>query len=426
MKDLHVNLLSAMAALLFVPTAAVHAQATDAAAGTADTDGDVAAADAGPDVAEIGFDTNATERVRVEPLIWPTPEMLSAKGREALRNERKVLAREIRAIKAWKPNNAISTSHAQEYIPEMPEEEVDAIIEKLEAGATDDVRDNILRFREALAARIPSLRKALDQQAEGLYIQARDAVFALTREKILRVKYGYQYDTLPPMIHATVTMLEAELFAQQGTLAAAIIFNQIAAFKSRSLTVGIPCRVRAARMYDMTGRMHFGITLYKQAAEIAIGKLTDLAILDLRVMILDHVARDPFRIVCQQAMDATRWFAVDRTGPTVQALQTTLLENMDDMLYMYENDPRFFNENTMRLLGGDVMKAGLPPGEPPDKLSFTNNVAIVGTDDWGSLRPREKQALLQRFHEMYSDRYRTMLETYYRNVSRADSEADRE
>ena len=55
---------------------------------------------------------------------------------------------------------------------------------------------------------------------------------------------------------------------------------------------------------------------------------------------------------------------------------------------------------------------------------MTNDVAIVGTDDWGSLRPREKQELIQMFSETYSERYRDMLEEYYRSISIAETKEE--
>ena len=80
-------------------------------------------------------------------------------------------------------------------------------------------------------------------------------------------------------------------------------------------------------------------------------------------------------------------------------------------------DENVFGENSMVLTGAEIDGGSLKKGVRTEQFLFTNDVSVVGSDDWGKLRPREKQELVQMFSETYSERYRNMLETYYKTMS---------
>ena len=66
--------------------------------------------------------------------------------------------------------------------------------------------------------------------------------------------------------------------------------------------------------------------------------------------------------------------------------------------------------------------SSLPLGDtarPDSPLSKTR--PSDGSDDWGKLKPREKQELIEAFKEMYPERYREMLEAYYKNLAESEN-----
>jgi hypothetical protein len=75
------------------------------------------------------------------------------------------------------------------------------------------------------------------------------------------------------------------------------------------------------------------------------------------------------------------------------------------------------------MIGTEVGAAALQEGQAPARFEFDKDVRIVGSDDWGKLRPRERQELVEAFMETFADEYRPMLEAYYRRLSQAESKA---
>ena len=108
-------------------------------------------------------------------------------------------------------------------------------------------------------------------------------------------------------------------------------------------------------------------------------------------------------------------------GPTTQFGQTRLVANMSRLLIDPVGEPVPFMEYTLTFTGQAIEGGSLPAGKSLDNFVFSNQVDVVGSDDWGQLRPRERQELLQMFNETYPDRYRDMLEQYFRNVSDKES-----
>lgn len=356
---------------------------------------------------------------------YPAPEILTPRAVEILKQERKIFAAELRFLPRYRPNNFQTTSRVYELVPDMSAVEVGKIIERMEKGAANTVQDNNQRFRRALADRIPTFQKALSHFEEGQFMLAIDTSKALTKEKILLVKRGYAFDTMPPYCYAAVKLFQAEAYGFVGATRHCIVAYQIAYNKlPRSVSFGPTARVRAADLYERSERAHYAITLYQALLEQQTMNLVDTELLRLRIKAMRWMREDPYRVGSWLVSDITRRVRAPQFGEVTQANQTELVQLMHAMMIEPEKDENWFGENSMRLAGQPIDGAKLQKGGSTEKFLWTNDVAVVGTDDWGSLRPRQKQELIQMFSETYSERYREMLEEYYRSISIAETRKD--
>ena len=333
-----------------------------------------------------------------------------------------MFARELRFLPKYRSNNFQTTSRVYELVPEMSDEKVQAIIDRMEQGALNTAQDNLARFWKALGERVPTFQQALDRRAAGEFMPALDTSIALTKEKILLVKRGYAFDTMPPYCYAAVKIWQGEVYGLAGATRHCIVAYQIAYHKlPRSVSFGPTARMRAADLYERSERSHFSITIYGALLEQQAGNLVDTELLRLRIKMLRWMSHDPYRIGTRIVGDVTRRVSIPFLGGTTQGNQGRLIELMKDMVMEPEIDDHWFGENSMRLAGQPIDGAKLQKGGATEQFFLTNDVSVVGTDDWGSLRPREKQELIQMFNETYSERYRNMLEEYYRSMSIAET-----
>ena len=390
-----------------------------------------------------GKDT--VERVRTQPILWPGDHTITALGKEVLKEERRLFADELRHLKEWIPDNMrgavsktwtrsgktmISESHAIEHVPEMPAEQVERIIAELEDGARNTVFDNLQRFQAAVAKRVPVFAKALEEFKAGQYVKATETVSVLTKENVLHVFQLYQYDTMPPYVYCTVTLFEGECFSLDGALHEAAVRYLICS-KGKlplSLTFSTTTRLRVAEMYEKSERTHFAIPLYQSLAEKFAEVLSDTEILRLHVRARRMMSENPFRRIVAATHDVRRLMGQGRAGPAVQGPQAAMLKLMYGIINADEADGRGNLQINWEMMAGEEQfgRAGLQEGAAPTKLNFETTAQMAGSDDWGKLRPREKQEVIQRFLATYSDEYKDMLEAYFRNMSRAQSKTAQE
>jgi len=372
-----------------------------------------------------GVSSNVFTGPPIEVLEYPAPKLLTPAAVEALKQERKMFARELRFLPKYRSNNFQTTSRVYELVPEMSGEKVEAIIDRMEKGALNTVQDNNMRFRKALGERIPTFQQALDRLEAGDFMPALDTSIALTKEKILLVKRGYAFDTMPPYCYAAVKLWQAEVYGLAGASRHCIVAYQIAYNKlPRSVSFGPTARVRAAELYEQSERAHYAITIYGALLEQQAMNLVDTELLRLRIKMLRWMSNDPYRVGTRMVGDVTRRVDIPWLGNTTQGNQGRLIELMKDMVIAPEKDENWFGENSMRLAGNPIDEATLRKGSATAQFFLTNDVSVVGTDDWGALRPREKQELIQMFSETYSERYREMLEEYYRSMSIAETKKE--
>jgi hypothetical protein len=64
----------------------------------------------------------------------------------------------------------------------------------------------------------------------------------------------------------------------------------------------------------------------------------------------------------------------------------------------------------------------LRSGGITEEFILNERPELNGDDDWGKLRPREKQQLIEAFKEKYPERYSEMLEEYYKRVSEIETQ----
>jgi hypothetical protein len=383
-------------------------------------------------------------RVRIQPIQWPGDEQITARGAEVLKEERRFFAEELRQLKDWIPDNMrgavsktwtktgktmLSESHAIEHVPEMPAAEVEKILAELEAGARNTVADNRRRFQTALARRVPVFAKALEHFKAGEYSKAYETVQVLTKENVLHAFFKYQYDTMPPYVYCAVTMFEGESYSLDGSLHDAMVRYLIVS-KGKlpwSLTFSATARIRAADMYERSGRPHFAVELYRRITEKYSDVLCDTEVLRLHVRARKMMREDPFQRAVAAAGDVRRLMDSGRTGPLVQETQAELLKLMNSIVNDEESDGRAHMQINWEMMASEEQfkGGGLQEGAAPTKFNFETQAQMTGNDDWGKLRPREKQEVLQQFFQTCPDEYRTMLEAYFRNMSRAQSKAEK-
>jgi hypothetical protein len=384
-------------------------------------------------------------RVRIQPILWPEDRMITPQGADVLKEERRFFAEELRHLKEWIPDNMrgatsktwtktgktmLSESKAIEHVPDMPSAQVEKIVAELEDGARDTVFDNLQRFRAALARRVPVFAKACDHFRAGEYSKAIETVSVLTKENVLHAFFMYQYDTLPPYIYCTVTFFEGESFSLDGTVHDAMVRYLIVS-KGKlplSLTFSATARIRLAQMYEKSERTHFAIPLYQSVAEKFAHELSDTEILRLHARARRMMRENDFRKIVATAYDVRRLMDRGHSGPGVQGPQAAMLTMMRGIINDEEGDGRAHMQINWEMMAPEEQfgRAGLQEGQAPSKFTFEKDVLATGSDDWGKLRPREKQEVIQRFLETYSDEYRPMLEAYFRNMSRHQTRSEKE
>jgi hypothetical protein len=231
---------------------------------------------------------------------------------------------------------------------------------------------------------------------------------------------------MPPYAYTLTRFLQAECQARGGNLLDAVISYQVCSDKlPGNFTICASARARAAQIYDGTGRSHYALPFHQANAALFIHQLNDSENLRLNTLITKLAANDPFRLALRMTGELEERLSRAETGVETQASQGQVLEHLQFMLAEAEEEERQFLEHTEVIAQG-ADSGALREGGVPAELRVTNpEVAAAGTDDWGKLRPREKQQLLQMFQEQYPQRYREMIESYFKAVAEAENQPGR-
>ena len=340
----------------------------------------------------------------VEPFDYPHPALLSEAGRVRLQAERAAMQQELLGNAQYDPAD------------------VKAVAAAMHEGAKDTVQDNIRRFAEALAKLNEPFAKGWALYGQGNWSGAAGALEVLMRERV-GLKAHYQHNTMSPYCYVLTKFLYAECLGRLGNLRDTIISYQIIFEKlPNNLTFGAAARMRAIRLYEQTDRAHFAIPIYRAMAAKYADLLVDEEILALTLKRAALVGGDAFRQAVRRSAEVAHRLDRGESGGVARAAQADLIAMLRKMLVIEEEEERPFLEATQTITFG--AKTGeLKEGNPPTDLSLLPvlDKALIGSDDWGRLRPRDKQKLMQLFHEAYPQQYREMLDAYFRNLSEAQS-----
>jgi hypothetical protein len=191
------------------------------------------------------------------------------------------------------------------------------------------------------------------------------------------------------------------------------------------MTYGATARVRLAGAYERTRGPHCAVQFYRAVAERYFGRLSDTETLRYHILTRRLMNEDQFRRVVTVGRELRRLQDWGNTGPVIQSQLAHMTLLMQQATIEYERDLRMYMQSNQTMLGGEGGYGGLEKGPAPEMLHFRKDVAVAGSDDWGGLRPREKQEMIQQFFATYPDEYREMLEAYFTTMSREETKQER-
>lgn len=365
-----------------------------------------------------GAETNSEPLMVIEPMDYPSAGMITESGRERLKFERTMIAREMYALPTWRS----IFGQAKPYLLPMAKADIEELVKKMDAAPCAVPQDNIRAFAELMAGRLEQFRKGYAHYNAGRWAEAIVEWDLLLAEKVTLIKQPYQHDTMPPYAYSVTRFLRGECHGRIGNAVECVRDYQVVLLKMpRSVTFMPVTCIQVAKVYEESDRGHFAVPVYEAMLAGTVGAMSDTETLRLRVKTMKLMKDDPYRIVLQDAADSLTRLHKASVGPTTQLVQSRLLGSMPRLLIDAVGEGRPFLEYTLSLVGQPIDGAKLQEGKRTESFVFSNDVANVGTDDWGQLRPRERQELIQAFNETYPDRYREMLEQYFRNMSDKES-----
>jgi len=340
----------------------------------------------------------------LEPIVYPTPEMLTSAGRTRLRAEREILAAEFALRAALDPAD------------------IRRVVAEMERGAKDTVQDNFERMAKAFAAFHEEFRRAWGLYQAGRYAEVAAILEPYQQEKKKHTGPMPAHLRLQSYQYAIAKMLFGECSGRMGNIIDAVLsYEAVAMRHSGNLSFGATAMFRAAQIYENTGRAHYCLPFYKGLARHYADLLCDEQALAVRNRILRLTAEnDPYRLILRKSADSQKRLARADVSTATQLVQEELMAALNAAMAMPEEYPHWFEHCEVISMGAETGK--LREQAPPRLMGPNDMPPLAGSDDWGKLRPRERQQLLQLFQETYPQRYRDMLEAYYRTMSKAETE----
>jgi|GEM_PF-3713208 len=335
----------------------------------------------------------------VAPVLYPERTMLSPAGIARLSAERRAMAQELLDNAVWDPD------------------EIKRQVEILNRGEVADTYELIKRFADACEKLHPPFADAYKLYKDGKWNEAADAFEKLLFKRTVLIKAKNAHDTLPPFQYSIAKFMQAECLARRGSLKDAIVAYQVVFQKMpEALTLAAASRHRAALIYETTDRVHFATPMLEDNLRLHGRLFTDAHRAALEKTIADYNAKDPFLIAQTRVHEISRRITNGDTSEQTQQLQKELMAMLARMLVLAEEEGRQFLEHT-DAIGTGAESGKLEKGGTPMLNPLGADPSKTGPDDWGQLRPREKQQLIEAFKAAYPDRYRDMVEAYYRNIS---------
>jgi hypothetical protein len=344
----------------------------------------------------------ATTLPAIPTVDYPLPAILTPAAGARLQAERIVFEQELF-------NNA-----------KYDQDDVKRVCAESFAGAADTVQDNLRRFANALSFFEPQFAKGWDLYQKKQWADAAEGFRPLMMEKV-GIKQHFQHNTMSPYCYTMTKFLWSECVAQQGQMVEAIVGYQICFEKlPMNFTFSAPARMRVALLYEQTERPHWSLPIYKEVLTHYGAMLTDMENLRLGAKVTALAEIDPYRQAVRKAYQALHRLSRAESTRVTQANQRDLIALMQDMQKMNEEEQRPFLESTQVIVWG-AQSGRLEEGTSGTIMLVGEDAPKVGSDDWGQLKPREKQQLIEAFRQMYPQRYTQMLEAYYRNLAAAEA-----
>jgi tetratricopeptide (TPR) repeat protein len=346
-----------------------------------------------------------------DPLQTPQGKMAEA-ARNKLTAERKAVAEELGKSLQFDPDK------------------VKAALKDLDEGVDNSPEDNVDRAAKALARIDPNFAKAHDFVAKGKWADAAAAL----GDALADEKPGYQA--------ALKRLLLGDCLQKQGrTKEAAAAWEAVLNRMPERLSFAYLAGLRLAEAYEKMDHPFYALTIYKYWMQ-------NYGFLDFktaqglmpRVQQLAADYGDPLGTAAEKMTDVgTRLKGID-SGQETQTVEKRIVAILDDLIKAAEDQQNQGKGQGQGQGQGQGMGQGtgaprgngrpsspatassLPLGDtarPDSPLSKTR--PSDGSDDWGKLKPREKQELIEAFKEMYPERYREMLEAYYKNLAETEN-----
>jgi len=304
-------------------------------------------------------------------------------------------------------------------------------LDAFDPGAADTAEDNVARTFKVLAEVDGRFAEAHRQFAAGKYAEAAASLKALLADE----QTTYQA--------AAKRLLFADALAKAGRLndAAEAYKTLLKRLGTRFSFASLACR-RLGQTYEKMERMFYAIAIYKwwlmNYAALDSAEARETA---ARVAQLEKEYGDPLNAVAGHMDAAGRRLEKSDSGRETQEIQRRIVAMLDDLIKTAEENAQSSSGQGQSQGQGQgqaqAQGRGPPRGTGIPSSPATQSALVGGetvrphdlgqvrpsdaSDDWGRLKPRERQALIEAFREMYPERYREMLEAYYKSLSEAEN-----
>ena len=359
--------------------------------------------------------TTTTEPSAGEPTEL-TPEMLEEYIKQArpllMSKERAAVAREIQDGLLFDPDK------------------IDLAVADLNKNPADTPQDNIRRTIAAFAAVDERMATVAKKYFDKQYDKAGDEAAAL----INPAGTGY--------IDAARRLMQADsLLAQNRYEDAVQAYGEIIANMPEKISFSYTAALKSGQAYEAMHRLLYAMKYYRWWLD-NFGFLDSVQAKDIRdkLAAIEADYKDPLSSLAKKMEAVKQRLESSDSGQETQRKEKEIVTMLDDLIAVAEeqggssdsngqqNPSSGQNQNN----GGESGQAGgqnqpsspakksfLPGGEAPKPHDLSEIHPSDNTDAWGKLPPQKRQELVEMFKQKYPERYREMVEEYYKRLSEA-------
>ena len=320
---------------------------------------------------------------------------------------------------------------------------IDAAIKGLSAGAKNSWSDNTDRILKAFALVDGRFGKAHAIYAKGDFDEAAKALEPLVSSR----------DT--SYMAAAKRYAYAEALAGAGKYEDAVdVFTELVKDMPDRFTFASMALLRAAEVYDKMHRFYYAMTLYN--AWVDNFGLLDPKTADELAKKAERIAaeyKDPLNTLAVKMGDVKGRLAAIDSGRQTQTKQKEIVDMLDDLIATAEEQSSSSSSGKGKGEGegkkpgegegegqgqgksgqgqgksggpptgigipsSPAMKSALVGGTSPRPTGLSELRPSDGTDDWGTLPPRERDKQMETFKESMPERYQSMIRDYYKKLA---------